>query len=207
MIGSLRGRLLSIEGMTALIEVGGVGYEVEMPISSLNCLKQDDEVFIYIHHIVREDASLLYGFADLASRSLFRELIKISGVGPKMGLAVLSTFDVPSFILTVTQGRATPLQQIPGVGKKTAERLIVELKDKLAKFATSESSGNTQVVNKITDSESLLRFDEAVGALIGLGYRENEALNYVKKVLDEKPEASIQEIIVASLALVNKGKA
>ena len=122
MIGSLRGKLLLVDGVTALIEVLGVGYEVEMPVTSLTKFQKGQEVFVYIQQVVREDAHLLYGFYDLSSRALFRELIKVSGVGPKMALAVLSTFDVQSFIQTVLSGRSQALQQIPGVGKKTAER-------------------------------------------------------------------------------------
>lgn len=204
MIGSLRGNLLQIDGVTALIEVNGVGYEVEMPVTSLSHFQKNTEIFVYIQQIVREDAHLLYGFYDFSSRALFRELIKVSGVGPKMALAVLSTFDVQSFIATVLQGRSTALQQIPGVGKKTAERLVVELSDRLSKFSlTTMPTPEGDVVSK---AQNAVNFDEAVSAMIALGYRENESLKYVKVALEKNPDAQTDELIVAALALISKGK-
>ncbi len=205
MIGSLRGKLLLVDGVTALIEVLGVGYEVEMPVTSLTKFQKGQEVFVYIQQVVREDAHLLYGFYDLSSRALFRELIKVSGVGPKMALAVLSTFDVQSFIQTVLSGRSQALQQIPGVGKKTAERLIVELSDRLSKFNETQLPFDS-VENASTSTASNEHFDEAVSAMIALGYKENESIRFVKAALKDKPEAQTDELIVQALALISKGK-
>ena len=201
MIGSLRGRLIRTDGSTALIEAEGVGYEVEMPESSLATLPRDSasEVFVYIHHIVREDAQILYGFTDLASRSLFRILIKVNGVGPKSALAALSTFSVESFIAAVLDNSSRQLQQIPGVGKKTAERMIVELKDTLSKFSqtpTAEIKSNAESRGEC--------FDEAVAALVALGYKENEALRYCKAVQKEADTA--EKMIKAALLLISKSK-
>lgn len=198
MIGSLRGKLLLVENQTALIEVLGVGYEVEMPSSALAELKQGDEVFVYIQHVVREDAELLYGFPDIASRSLFRALIKVSGVGPKMAIAVLSTFDVSSFIGTVLEGNSRSLQNIPGVGKKTAERLVVELKDRLKDFAHDAGT----LVSSETHGNGC--FDEAVAALCALGYRENDAVRYAKAAY--KDGMTTEQLIVDTLALFSKNK-
>lgn len=198
MIGSLRGKLLLVENQSALIEVAGVGYEVEMPASALSKLNQEDEVFVYIQHVVREDAELLYGFPDAVSRSLFRALIKVNGVGPKMAIAVLSTFDVASFITAVLEGNARALQNIPGVGKKTAERLVVELKDRLKDFA-HDSGSSTPSVNQGTDN-----FAEAVAALCALGYRENDAVRYAKAVY--KDGMTTEQLIVDALALFSKNK-
>ena len=198
MIGSLRGKLLLVENQSALIEVAGVGYEVEMPASALTELKQGDEVFVYIQHVVREDAELLYGFPDVASRALFRVLIKVSGVGPKMAIAVLSTFDVTGFIGTVLEGNSRSLQNIPGVGKKTAERLVVELKDRLKDFAhdsgtlvSSENHGNDN-------------FTDAVAALCALGYRENDAVRFAKSAY--RDGMTTEQLIVDTLALFSKNK-
>ena len=204
MIGSLRGTLLQVDGVTALIEVNGIGYEVEMPITSLSHFQKNTEIFVYIQQIVREDAHLLYGFHDFSSRALFRELIKVSGVGPKMALAVLSTFDVQSFIATILQGRSTALQQIPGVGKKTAERLVVELSDRLSKFTLKCMPAPEGTM--APQAQNAVNFDEAVNAMIALGYKENESLRYVKAAIENNPNAQTDELIVAALALISKGK-
>lgn len=128
MIGSLQGKVLRIDGVTALIDVGGVGYEVDMPVTCLGNLKVGENTFVFIQHVVREDAQILYGFSSVEQRELFRTLIKVNGVGPKMALAVLSTFDVDSFVETVLGEQSKALEQIPGVGKKTAQRMVVELR-------------------------------------------------------------------------------
>ncbi len=202
MIGSLRGRLLRIDDATALIEAGGVGYEVEMPGTSIAALPKDptSEVFVYIHHSVREDAQVLYGFTDIASRSLFRILIKVNGIGPKSALAALSTFSVESFITAVLDNRTKELQQIPGVGKKTAERMIVELKDQLSKF--KDAAAIPTVAPASSPNPDI--FDEAVVALVSLGYRENEAIKYCKASL---PNAkTVEDIIKTALILISKNK-
>lgn len=202
MIGSLRGRLLRIDEATALIEAGGVGYEVEMPGTSINALPKDptSEVFVYIHHSVREDAQMLYGFTDIASRSLFRILIKVNGIGPKSALAALSTFSVESFIGAVLDNRTAELQQIPGVGKKTAERMIVELKDQLSKF--KEVSVTPSAV--AADNKNPAIFDDAIAALVALGYKQNEAIKYCKASLSKAKTS--EDLIKAALLLISKNK-
>ena len=199
MIGSLRGTLLRVDGNTALIEAGGVGYEVEMPSSCLQALPQDphEPAFVYIHHSVREDAQVLYGFTDIASRSLFRILIKVNGVGPKSALAVLSTFDVQSFIAAVLDGRAAELQRIPGVGKKTAERMIVELKDSLSKLGSGAAAAAPKAAKQNSGA-----FDNAEAALAILGYRESLAVEYCKAAYSEG--MSTEDLIKGALALISK---
>ena len=201
MIGSLRGKLLRIDGSTALIEAGGVGYGVEMPGSSLNTLspKLGSEIFVYVHHSVREDAQMLYGFTDMDARSLFRILIKVNGIGPKSALAALSTFSVASFVETVSEGRAKELQMIPGVGKKTAERMIVELKDAVSSFSVAGVEIKVQ-----SPSADAVFFDEAVDALVALGYKEGEAVKYCKVALAEAHDA--ETLIKAALLLISKNK-
>ena len=206
MFGSLRGKVLRIDGVTALIEVNGVGYEVEMPVTSLAKISVNEEEFIYVHHVVREDDELLYGFCDLSDRTLFRELIKVNGVGPKLALAVLSSFNAHDFITAVTSGRTSALTQVPGIGKKTAERLMVELKDRLDKLPLSDAVNAADIskVNGMAAVVSNIAVDEAVSALIGLGYKESLALEYVNSVAKEGMDT--KQIIVAALALISGGK-
>lgn len=206
MFGSLRGKVLRIDGVTVLIEVNGVGYEVDMPVTSLAKISVNEEEFIYVHHVVREDDVLLYGFCDLSDRTLFRELIKVNGVGPKLALAVLSSFNAHDFIIAVTSGRTSALTQVPGIGKKTAERLMVELKDRLDKLPITKDA-NVADLNKVSGMAAVIdniAVDEAVSALIGLGYKETLALEYVNSVAKEGMDT--KQIIVAALALISGGK-
>ena len=205
MIGSLSGRVLRIDGVTALIECGGVGYEVDMPVTSLSKLKVNENAFVYVQHIVREDAQILYGFNTVTERELFRTLIKVNGVGPKMALAVLSTFDVESFVETVLQEQSKALEQIPGVGKKTAQRMVVELKDNLKNFAVStQISANPQATSTASSNES---FNDAIAAMTALGYKEFDAVRYLKAVIAKEGNLSTQDLIVKALALIsNKGR-
>ena len=204
MIGSLSGKVLRIDGVTALIDVNGVGYEVDMPVSSLGSLKIGESCFVYTQHIVREDAQILYGFLSVVERSLFRILIKVNGVGPKMALAVLSTFKVDEFIQIVISEQSKSLEQIPGVGKKTAERMVVELKDNLKKFAQSGSDISVDL-SSVSESQSD-SFNDAIAAMTALGYRESDSIKYVKMVVSKERSLSTQQIIVAALALISKGK-
>ena len=192
MIGSLQGKVLRIDGVTALIEVGGVGYEVDMPITCLGNLKVGENTFVFIQHVVREDAQILYGFSSVEQRELFRTLIKVNGVGPKMALAVLSTFDVDSFVESVLGEQSKALEQIPGVGKKTAQRMVVELKDRLKNFSVAEN---------------VALGSNASAAMTALGYKEGDAIKCVKAVLAQNHDMTTQEIIVAALALISKGRA
>lgn len=167
MIGSLRGRLASKQAPHIVIECGGVGYEVETPMSTfLELPAVDEELFIHTHMLVREDAQLLFGFASEDERSLFRTVLKISGVGAKMGLAILSAMSEADFRRCVEYEDTASLVKIPGVGKKTAERLIIEMRDK---FKSSPQSGGPQRVAAPASPKT-----EAVDALVSLGYKVNE---------------------------------
>ena len=167
MIGSLRGKLTAKQAPYIVIECQGVGYEVETPMSTfLDLPAVGDELFIRIHMLVREDAQLLYGFASEAERVLFRKLLKISGVGARMGLAILSAMSEADFRRCVEYEDTASLIKIPGVGKKTAERLIIEMRDKLQ---PATQAGDPQRVNATASPRS-----EAVDALVSLGYKVNE---------------------------------
>lgn len=167
MIGSLRGRLTYKFAPQIVIECQGVGYEVETPMSTfLDLPATGQELFIYTHHLVREDAQTLYGFTSEQERALFRALLKISGVGAKMGLAILSAMGVDDFHRCVEYEDSATLVKIPGVGKKTAERLIIEMRDRIGKLPAAAGK------NRLA-AESSPR-SEAVDALISLGYKPKE---------------------------------
>lgn len=204
MIGSLSGRVIRIDGVTALIEVAGVGYEVDLPALCLNDMAVNSNVFVYIHHVVREDAQILFGFITYEQRALFRELIKINGVGPKMALAVLSTFTVEDLVQTVLAGHSSALEQIPGVGKKTASRMMVDLKDTVKKF-TEKTGTIIDDQNVVIDNSEA--FNDAIAALSSLGYRETDATKTVKAVIKDNKNLTTQQIIVQALALISKGRA
>lgn len=174
MIGRLSGKLIEMAPPHILVEVQGVGYEVEVPNSTLYRLPQIGEpVVLYTHFVVREDAQLLYGFDNAAERALFRQLIKISGVGPKLGLAILSGMDLDSFMRCVTTQDTASLTRIPGVGKKTAERLIIEMRDKLAGLGDNLAMGTEQAAGSV--------INDAMSALIALGFKPEQARRALTK--------------------------
>jgi Holliday junction DNA helicase RuvA len=190
MIGSLRGRLIFKQAPQIVIECQGVGYEVETPMSTfLDLPATGQDLFIYTHHLVREDAQTLYGFTSEKERELFQALLKISGVGAKMGLAILSAMGVADFQRCVEYEDAAMLVKIPGVGKKTAERLIIEMRDKVAKL--SSASGTARVAVDASPRS------EAVDALISLGYKPKEVNKLIGDMDVEK--CSAEDIIRLAL--------
>jgi len=173
MIGSLRGRIASKTPPQLTVDVGGLGYELEAPMSTFFHLPPvGEEVRLLTHLVVREDAHVLYAFGTEEERRLFRSLIKVSGVGPKIALALLSGISVAAFAECVQREDIAALTRIPGVGRKTAERLIVEMRDRLS--GPSPGSGAAAVAGG-TSAES-----EAYGALVALGYRPAEAARLLK---------------------------
>ena len=172
MIGRITGTLLEKNPPQVLVDVQGVGYEIDVPMSTFYGLpKLGDQVVLVTHMVVREDAQLLYGFGSDAERATFRTLLKVSGVGPKVALAVLSGMSVNDLAEAVATQESGRLVKVPGIGKKTAERLLLELRDKL-KVDVRVAVGGTPA--KITSASDILN------ALIGLGYSEREALMAVK---------------------------
>ena len=175
MIGSLRGRIASKTPPQLTVDVGGLGYELEAPMSTFFHLPAvGEEVRLLTHLVVREDAHVLYAFATEEERRLFRSLIRVSGVGPKIALALLSGISVAAFAECVQREDIAALTRIPGVGRKTAERLIVEMRDRLV--VSLPGSGTTTVAGALT-AES-----EAYDALVALGYRPAEATRLLKAV-------------------------
>jgi holliday junction DNA helicase RuvA len=174
MIGSVRGRIASKTPPQLMVEVGGVGYEIEAPMSTFFLLPSvGEEVFLLTHLVVREDAHILYGFGTDAERRLFRSLIKVSGVGPKIALALLSGINVETFALCVQNQDIAALTKVPGIGRKTAERLVVEMKDRLG--PPSETAFYAVASAPGANPEA-----EAFGALVALGYKPAEATRLLK---------------------------
>ena len=199
MIGRIRGTLVQKQPPDILVEVGGVGYELQVPMTTLFQLPElGAEVTLVTHFVVREDAQLLYGFIDERDRELFRQLIRVSGVGPKLGLAILSGMDSNSFARCVQQDDIKALVALPGVGKKTAERLLVEMRDRLGDWleqfdgaALPAASGPAiePVSDRVADAES---------ALVALGYKPAEAARVVAAVNDDSISDS-EELIRRAL--------
>jgi len=175
-IGRLSGKLAGKQPPQVLLDVGGVAYELDVPMSTFYSLPPTGEpVSLYTHLVVREDAHTLYGFATLEERTVFRQLIRISGIGARTALSVLSGLSVADLSHTVTMQEAGPLTRIPGIGKKTAERLLLELKGKLVETGTAGSASQ--------------HASDVVNALVALGYSDKEALAAVKGLAPGTPVA------------------
>ncbi len=196
MIGRIRGILIEKQPPLLLLDVHGVGYEIQAPMTTFYKLPAlREEVSLHTHLIVREDAHLLFGFASEQERRLFRDLLKVNSVGPRVALAILSGMEADHFIACVQAGDTARLTRLPGVGKRTAERLVVEMRDRLADWgevqqavAAATAEGNATGGDAVSD---------AVSALIALGYKPNEASRYVHAVAaeDMNSEAIIREAL------------
>ena len=199
MIGLLQGILAAKQPPELLIDVQGVGYEVQVPMTCFYDLPEIGKpVTLWTHFVVREDAQLLFGFNTLDERALFRQLIKAQGVGPKMALGILSSLSAQQFIHSVQQGDLTTLVKIPGVGKKTAERLLVEMRDRLKDFAGAQvDTGLPGVAAAAPVAVVVSARDEALSALVALGYKDAVAQNTLKKVAADGMSA--EEMIRAAL--------
>jgi Holliday junction DNA helicase RuvA len=201
MIGRLSGKLAIKNPPELLIEVNGVGYEVSAPMSTIYQLpEQGQPVVLYTHFVVREDAQLLYAFATEKERSLFRALIKVNGIGPKIGLAVLSSLTPDTFVQCVSDGDVKLLAQTPGVGKKTAERLIVEMRDKLLNWDSTHADAflpNTLSSTSTFGVGSAQK--DAIDALVSLGYKAIDISKTVAKLAKDQPSLTSEAIIRAVL--------
>ncbi|HKM15344.1 MAG TPA: Holliday junction branch migration protein RuvA [Marinospirillum sp.] len=202
MIGRLQGKLVVKQPSWIILDIQGVGYEITLPLSVFASLPAVDEpLTLWIHQVIREDANLLYGFARLEDRQLFRELVKVTGIGPKVGIAIMSAMASSALLQAVQNEDLQALTRIPGIGKKTAERLLIDLRDRLkawqpqqmarleledgveANFATA-----LPVVNPIAEAES---------ALVALGYKLTEASRAIAAVAVQGMDT--QDLIRAAL--------
>ena len=195
MIGLLRGKILDKQPPQLLLDVNGVGYEVDAPMTTFYDLPDvGAEVMLFTHLAVREDAHTLYGFAKRTDRDLFRNLLKVNGVGARLALTILSGMETRVFISCVQAGDASALVKLPGIGKKTAERLIIELRDRLelpAEAATAAATAPAPAASPVED---------AVSALVGLGYKPQDASRMVRSL--ETANLSSEEIIRSALQTV-----
>lgn len=203
MIGRLRGILIEKQPPEVVLDVSGVGYEIQLPMSSFYPLPElGEEAVIFTHFVVREDAQLLYGFADKHERAMFRELIKVNGVGPKLALAILSGMSANQFVQCIHNDAVSSLVKLPGVGKKTAERLVVEMKDRLKNWVGADLL--TPEADKMAFENGLENtfvggnaVDEAISALVALGYKPASAEKAIKQA--NKPGMDCEALIRSSL--------
>lgn len=197
MIGRLRGVLVARQPPEIVVDVAGVGYEVQVPMSTFFRLPAvGQEVSLVTHFVVREDAQLLYGFLDERDRVLFRSLIRVTGVGPKLALTLLSGMDADSFVRCVQREDLASLVALPGVGRKTAERLLVEMRDKLKDWIGGGADGTVATEGAVTPRHDIAA--DAEGALVALGYKPAEAARLVSAVKDDSVSDS-EELIRRAL--------
>lgn len=193
MIGRIHGVIIEKQPPNLLIEVGGIGYELEAPMTTFYDLPETGaSVTLFTHLVVREDAHLLFGFGSERERRLFRTLLKVNGVGARLALAILSGMDAEDFARVVHDGDANALTKLPGVGKKTAERLIMEMRDRLKDWQPATSSAS-----RMSDSGTEDASADAISALIALGYKPQEASKFVYAAAT--PGMSSEELIRAAL--------
>lgn len=179
MIGAIRGKVLEKQAPYLLIEmVSGLSYELQASMTTFYRLPAvSEEVFLYTHHVVREDAQLLFGFYTQEERTLFRSLIKVNGVGPKVALTLLSSIELDALVRCIMDQDSASLIKLPGVGRKTAERLLIEMRDRCGEW-------NVATAPVVTGSGSS-SFNDAVSALVSLGYKSQDALSVLAKVKEE----------------------
>ncbi len=199
MIAHLTGQLISKTTQSVIIDAGGVGYEVVVPLSTFYSLPEETErVSLHIHNHVREDAFLLFGFRTRLEKDVFLMLISISGIGPKLAVNILSGIGAEDLLDAVAAGEAARVQAVPGVGKKTAERITLELKDKAAQLV-----GEGEVVRHAPPGEAGARLGEdALSALLNLGYSAKAARKAVDKGLAEGEASSLEALIRKALRIL-----
>lgn len=199
MIGRLRGTLIEKQPPYLLVDVQGVGYEVQAPMTTFYRLPAiGEDVVLHTHLSITENLHQLFGFAEQRDRSLFRTLIKVNGVGPKLAIAILSGMEADDIARCVRDDNVTALTKVPGIGKKTAERLVIELRDRLKHWDTPQhdllAPGGAMASPDVDDV-----FAEAESALIALGYKPADAAKMVSLAAQQKPSATSEELIRLAL--------
>lgn len=190
MISRLQGQLIEKQPPVLVVEIQGLGYELEAPMSTFYKVTLGAPVLLFVHQVVREDAHLLYGFASREERDMFRMLLKVNGVGPKMALAILSGMEADAFAACVRQNDVATLTRIPGVGKKTAERLVIEMRDRVGDGAAALPGLGGIALPALPERD-------AVTALIALGYKAVEAERAVARLVKE--DATAEDLIRQAL--------
>jgi Holliday junction DNA helicase RuvA len=203
MIGYLSGRLFDKQANTAIIDVNGVGYEVSIPLSTFYELGEvggDVELRIYTH--VREDAIQLFGFSSLRDRELYLKLISVQGIGPKSGIAMLSGMNAEEIVAAIRANNLARLTSIPGVGRKTAERMVIELRDKIGEIGGFEHVAAGAATAGAVPADAAM--DDALSALVNLGYQKAAAEKALKQAADEGTEVTVQKLLRRGLQLLAK---
>jgi Holliday junction DNA helicase RuvA len=198
MIGQLRGIILEKQPPQLLLDVHGIAYEIDAPMNTFYRLPDiNQEVVLFTHLVIREDAHHLYGFYSREERALFRTLIKVNGVGPRLGLTILSSIEPSEFVRCIVNNDTASLVSLPGIGKKTAERLIIEMRDSLSNWQPAVLPGAEihQATQKTGASNRSMQ--DAIAALIALGYKPAEASRAVSKI--ENTQLSSEEMIRQAL--------
>lgn len=184
MIGQIRGIILAKQAPQLLIDVSGIGYEIDAPMSTFYHLPDEGhEVTLFTHFVVREDAHLLYGFFSREERLLFRTLLKVNGVGPRSALTILSSTTPDEFVHCILNNDTGSLVRLPGIGKKTAERLVIEMRDKLGDWCKTLPQQEGMLIRKENNGRHQA-LQDAISALITLGYKQQEASRMVTKIDD-----------------------
>jgi holliday junction DNA helicase RuvA len=186
----IRGTIIERNPASVVIETAGVGYSVNISLNTYTKLSQKTEVLIYMHQVVREDAHLLFGFADKTERELFRNLISVNGVGANTAIMMLSSLSPDEIAAAVTTENVAVLKAVKGIGIKTAQRIIIDLKDKLAKFRENDtifSLPNNTILN------------ESLSALVMLGFVKKDAEKVISKILQEQPQSTVEGVIKQAL--------
>ncbi len=205
MIGYLSGKLLEKEANTVIVDVGGVGYEVTIPLSTFYDLGEiGEQVELRIFTYVREDTLQLFGFKTMREKELYLKLISVQGIGAKSGISMLSGMSADEIIVAIRTDNLARLTSIPGVGKKTAERIVIELRDKLNDLTTGETVGTMSEDARPLEGVDAV-YDDALSALVNLGYQQNAASKALKKAVQEGTEMSVQKLLRRSLQLLEKG--
>ena len=193
MIDYLSGQLTEITPTSAIVECGGIGYEVYISLIDFTSIQNEKNVKLYIHEAIREDAHLLYGFTSKRGRELFRLLIGVSGVGPNTARLILSAITVTDLEQTIASGNDSILKSVKGIGAKTAQRIIVDLKDKI------KVGESTLISMSPTSSES---YDEALSALIMLGFTSQQSQKVLKKLFADTPSITVENAIKMALKML-----
>lgn len=201
MIGSLTGEVLYLQAPSVILQVNGVGYEIDTPLSTFCQLSKGQTVTLWTHFVVREDAQQLYGFLDIQDKIIFRTLLKVNGIGAKMALGILSTLSVELLVQTIEHEDINTLVKVPGIGKKTAERLIIELRDRFKDLQQSSTAQQTPQLDRL-QFLSNSPIAEAEAALVSLGYKPTEAQKALQSIKNDYDNSA--DLIRAALKSMMK---
>lgn len=204
MIAYLSGKILAKQANSLILDVNGVGYEITIPLSTFYELGENDsEVSLRIYTHVREDALQLFGFKTAREREIFLQLITVSGIGPKLGITVLSGMSADDLVGAIRTNNLARLNSVPGIGKKTAERLVIELRDKIAQLSSPELEKEFSSKEEATSPNAI--HDDALSALVNLGYQKTIAEKALKAAIQEGTANTVQALLRKSLQQLAKG--